>query len=96
VTRDEAKKAVLEEIRRGYKGQEEIVVDEVHTMTKPYGWVFFYNTKRYIERREVLHALGGNGPVVVEGATGRITKLGTARPVDDEIADFELRHGYQS
>ena len=96
MTRDEARMAVLDEIMQGYRGQEEIVVDEPRTITKPYGWVFFYNTRRFLERREALYALGGNGPIIVEAATGKITRLGTARPVDEEVADFESRNGYTS
>ena len=96
MTRDEARQAVVEAIQGSYRGREEIVVDDVRTLTKSYGWVFFYNSKRYLDRREPLHALGGNGPIVVESATGRITKLGTGRPVEDEIADFELRNGYRT
>jgi hypothetical protein len=96
VTREEAKRVALDEINRTYKGREEIVVDDANTITKSYGWVFSYNTRRFLERREALYALGGNGPIVVEGTTGRVTRLGTAHPVEQEIADFESANGHRS
>lgn len=94
MTCEEAKRAALEEIKRAYQGREDIVVDDKHTITKPYGWVFFYNSRRFLEHGEALHALGGNGPIVVESVTGRVSRLGTAHPVVQEIADFESRNGY--
>jgi hypothetical protein len=69
-----------------------VVVDEM-TLTKPYGWVFFYNSRLYLETRDILHAVAGNGPVVVLADTGEVVTLGTARPSEDEIAGFEQKRG---
>jgi hypothetical protein len=33
-------------------------------------WIFFYNTRVYLETGSMVHALVGNGPVLVEKATG--------------------------
>jgi hypothetical protein len=91
VTLDDAKNAVLRELNKGRSVDEELVLMEEHTIAKPYGWIFFYNSRRYVETRDFLHALEGNGPVVVERRTGRMTHLGTARPTDEVIADFEAQ-----
>ena len=95
MTRDEARQIALDEIKRGYRGREEIVMIDSQTLTKPYGWIFSYNTRRFVEG-EVIHGLGGNGPIVVDSATGKVTRLGTARSMEQEIADFESRNGHRS
>jgi hypothetical protein len=69
-----------------------VLLDE-RTQEKPYGWVFFFNTRRFVESRDLVFALGGNGPVVVERETGRITLLGSARPPEKEIAELERQRG---
>jgi hypothetical protein len=93
MTRTEATQIVLEELVRVSRtvGEELVVLDE-HTIEKPYGWIFFYNTRRYVETGDFIYGLGGNGPLVVESSTGRISRLGTARPLEDEIAAYEARH----
>ncbi len=63
------------------------------TIRKPYGWVFFYNSTRYLETRSPLEALGGNGPIVVEQAKGQLHQLGSALAPAESIAEFERAHG---
>jgi len=59
------------------------------TIQKPYGWIFFYNSRRYLETGSPLEALGGNGPVVVESASGRVHALSSAHSTAAAIAEFE-------
>ena len=65
----------------------------IDVLTKPYGWIFFYNSKRYIETKDPLDALGGNGPFVVLRADGAIYQLGSAREPEVYIYEFELKFG---
>lgn len=91
MTYEDAKIAAFKEFSRLCNlSQDELVILENKTICKPYGWILFFNTKRYIETANVVYALGGNGPVVVESTTGCITPLGTARPLEDEIDEYEL------
>lgn len=59
------------------------------TITKPYGWIFFYDSKRHIESPSIETAIAGNGPIVVLAKSGEVVALGTARRTDEEIAEFE-------
>ena len=59
------------------------------TLTKPYGWVFFYNSRRCLETRDILQSVAGNGPVVILAEAGEVVILGSARRPEDEIAAFE-------
>ena len=43
------------------------------------GWVFFYNTRDFIQTGESLSALAGNGPILITRA-GAVIQLGTASP----------------
>jgi hypothetical protein len=49
---------------------------EEKTVAKSYGWVFFYDSRQYIETRSVFDAIGGNGPVVVLAESGEVVRLG--------------------
>jgi len=64
------------------------IVDE-ETITKPYGWVYFYNSRRFLETRDILYGIAGNGPLIVLASTGEVVTLGTARDPEVEIAAFE-------
>ncbi|MCC6898122.1 MAG: hypothetical protein IT377_04065 [Polyangiaceae bacterium] len=70
---------------------EPVVVIEL--IEKPYGWVCFYQSVRYLETGEESAQLVGNGPVVLMRDTLQIHHLGSARRPDEELAQFELRHG---
>ena len=60
-----------------------------HTIEKSYGWIFFYNSRRYLETGNFLEALGGNGPLVVERTDGRINTLSSGKAPEVSIAEFE-------
>ena len=88
---DSAKSAVLKHLNATYSvAGDELVILEERTRVTPYGWVFFYNSRRYIETRNILYALGGNGPVVFERETGSIVPLPSHSPPDEVIRQYEL------
>ncbi len=68
-----------------------VVIDEQGTLKRPYGWIFFYNTQKYIETQNPIYGLVGNGPLVVENSDGTIHQLGTAYNLSEEIIRFEMR-----
>lgn len=65
-----------------------VLVDEA-TLERPWGWVFFYTSRKWAETGDLQYALAGNAPILVERTTGRLLTLGTARPVEDYIAAYE-------
>jgi hypothetical protein len=91
----DAKAAALNAVSGLYRSQDdELVILDDKTVEKSYGWIFFFNSKRFLETCNFLYALGGNGPIVVERESGRVTRLGTARPVEEEVAAFEREHNF--
>ncbi len=63
-----------------------LMLDDRETRTESWCWVFFYNSRAYIEDGNEIEALAGNGPIVVEKATGRMHALTAAYPVEDQLA----------
>jgi len=58
------------------------------TREENFGWVFFYNTKRFLESGDMQWALGGNAPLIVDRRTGELHVTGTAHPIEHYIEEF--------
>lgn len=86
----EAKRLAEKHIRESFRGiEDELVVLDEHTLERPYGWVFFYDSRRYLETGELSRMLAGNAPVLVHKQDGHIEMLGTALPVEAYLAKYE-------
>jgi hypothetical protein len=66
----------------------EFIVQPQYTIERSFGWVFFYNSKRYIETGNVLDGLAGNAPIVVTRSDGRVHVTGTALPLEQYLEKF--------
>lgn len=55
------------------------------------GWVFFYDSRQHQESGSIMDALGGNAPIFVDRDTGQVRMTGTARPVQDYVAEYAER-----
>lgn len=67
----------------------ELVILEDVTITKDYGWVFFYQSKAYLETNSISDSLAGNAPYIVNKHSGKISETGTAQPIEKYIEDYE-------
>ena len=92
IDKDTAIRLVTQYINEHYGADEELAIAPEGTIEKEYGWVFFYNTKKYLETEVISYALAGNGPVIFEKSDGQITAFGTNRPVEELIRDYEQTH----
>jgi hypothetical protein len=66
----------------------ELGVDKDATRDEDWCWVFFYNSRAYLETGSFSEALVGNGPLVVERDSGRLHELTTARPIDEQLDEL--------
>lgn len=73
----------------------ELVLLDSSTIERSFGWVFFYQSKRYLETGEMSDALAGNAPILVEKAGGRIHTLGTALPLDHYLKELAVARGWK-
>jgi hypothetical protein len=56
----------------------------------PWGWVFYYNSKVYLETGTLSSRLVGNAPFIVDIEDGLVHVLGTAYPVETYIREYEI------
>jgi hypothetical protein len=66
------------------------VIVDAETRALSWGWVFFYNSKEYLETSDIVYALAGNAPIVVTH-DGNVHETGTNKPLDQYIRDIEMR-----
>jgi hypothetical protein len=80
-------------INQGYQlpGDELVVLTDSAT-PKPYGWVFFCQSRAFLATGDENLMLVGVGPLVVR-QDGTVHTLGSARPPEEEVAAFEADHG---
>ncbi|WP_179949307.1 YrhB domain-containing protein [Burkholderia sp. MSMB1078WGS] len=69
-------------------------VVEGKTIEKQYGWVFVFNSRKYLETGNIIFSLGGNGPIVVERESGQLHQLGAASSLQNSVKQFEDAHGF--
>lgn len=65
------------------------VVLEGKTIEKEWGWVFFYQSKGYLESGDFRDMLDGNAPFIVNRHTGAITVTGTAYDIGHYIDEYD-------
>ena len=65
-----------------------VVVDDA-TLMKPYGWIFFYQSRAYVETGDISDVLTGNAPLIVDRFDGELRVTGTARSIDEYLAAYE-------
>ena len=79
ITKDQAIDLVNDQLRKMDTPDFPFMIAERHTIDKPYGWVFFYNSKKFLETGEFLYRLAGNGPIILNKFTGEIRRSTSGR-----------------
>jgi Immunity protein 35 len=94
--RESAEAKLKELINADYHvaGDEVSIVPE-RTIEKNYGWIFFCESKKYLETGEFSHRLAGNGPVVFEKESGLVHHLGSHTHPQELIREFEEKRAAQ-
>jgi len=88
LTREEAESLVLPKLAE--LAQQPVSILKV--TEKDYGWIFFWNSRHYVETQSVSDYLFGNAPALVSKADGTITLLNTGQPVAEQLESWELAH----
>lgn len=70
---------------------EPLKLADSETIERSFGWVFFYNSKDYLETGKFSSMLAGNAPFIVDRNNGDIHETGTEKPIEDYIYDYERR-----
>jgi calcineurin-like phosphoesterase len=88
---EEAKAIAMKEISDVLQSGIDLVIDDDHTIAKPYGWVFFFRQRQHFDPNDINSMVGGNGPLVVRH-NGKAYRLPTFGPPKEMIAAFEKKH----
>ena len=62
------------------------------TLATDFGWVFFYDTKEFVETGDEFSRAVGNAPILVDARNGRLESTGTAHPIEVYI-ELYRKHG---
>ena len=71
--------------------QHNFVIQEEKTIERPFGWVFFYTTRRYLETHDPNGLVPGATPVVVLRADGSVDHLASSVPPARAMEIYEKR-----
>lgn len=71
--------------------QHDFVILEDKTVERPFGWVFFYTTRQYLETGDRKYLVPGAAPLVVHRADGSTEHLATSVPPARAIEIYEKR-----
>lgn len=91
LTKIQALELIAKELQRRDSSDNPSIVIDKHTIEKAYGWIFFFDSKKFMETGALKYALVGNGPVVVDKFSGSLEFLGCNKPSQDIIKDYERR-----
>jgi len=89
MNRKDAQKLVEDELAKDQCNPIDCIVLEDETIEKEWGWVFFYQSKAYLESGDFRDMLGGNAPIMVNRTTGALTVTGTAFNIEHYINEYE-------
>ena len=67
-------------------GMDAVIIDD-QTLAEPYGWVFFFQSARWLQTADPEHLLIGNAPIVVTH-DGEVHMTGTAGPTEEFLRRF--------
>jgi len=91
LTREGARLQVLLELQRlngSHRGWEELVIVDDQVIERPWGWVFPYTTRGWLNG-DFEYAVAGNGPIMVNRNDGTIRHCGTAFPTEHYVREYE-------
>ena len=95
LTQEEARAIALTRISAICGGDSCALIDS-KTLERPYGWVFFYQSRRYLETGDPSEALAGNAPLIVNRQTGQVIETGTAHSVHYYLTQYEAALGFSA
>ena len=87
ITKKKAIEIVEEYLEKEFPRYNLVLMME-HTVEFEYGWVFFYQTKEYVETKDYLQMLEGNAPIIINKNDGGLHVTGTSSPVEKYIRDY--------
>ena len=79
----------LDEMTSSSESTPELTIVEEDTIEKPFGWVFFYQSKIFLETGEYQHRVAGNGPLIVNREGGNLYICPSYQSSEKSISIYE-------
>ena len=70
-----------------------VVILPASTIERPFGWVFFWQSREFVETGNLGARLTGNAPLIVNRHDRSVSATGTALPIESYIAGYEASLG---
>ena len=92
ITFEQARQLALEHIRpsaeyiRKTLPDDDLVIE--HFIEFDDCWLFYLNSKRYLETKNIFHRLLGNGPLIVDKKGGYVYQGGSGGTVETWLSEF--------
>ncbi len=69
--------------------EDSLVIDEEATIDTDFGWIFFYNSKKFLETKDFQNRVAGNGPIFVNRRDATIKFCGSGTPLDVLLSEYK-------
>lgn len=89
ITFKQAREIAEKQIEAWSHGDIELVILESETIEKWYGWIFCYNSKKFLETGNMSYAVVGNCPLFISKLSGEISTYFTSYSLESMIEIHE-------
>ena len=69
-------------------GSPELALQDDQTIEKEFGWVFFYQSRKFLETGDFRDMALGNAPLIID-REGNVHETGTAHSIEHYLTEFE-------
>ena len=80
-----AKQKVSDFITDRFDDRDDLVIIDDKIIETEFGWVFPYNSKKFLETGQLIYALAGNAPIIFDNRDETIHIAGTAHDVEHYV-----------
>ncbi|MBE9213684.1 hypothetical protein IQ247_13585 [Plectonema cf. radiosum LEGE 06105] len=91
-----AKQRVHKFINDRFDSDDELIIEDEGIIETDFGWVFPYDSKKFLESGELIYASVGNAPIIFDNRDESIHITGTAHDVDYYINQHQEYYNPQS
>lgn len=89
IDKNQARKIAQEEISRmNGRSLTECALMDDQTIEFQYGWVFFYQSKKFLETKDMNFMVGGNAPFIIDKHDSSLNVTGTGQDIDYYIEEY--------
>lgn len=71
--------------------EDKLVILHVMPIEKDLGWIFFYDSKAFVETQDPKYGVFGNAPIIVDKENGSLHITGTGKPFEEYIEEFRRK-----